>query len=238
MRTARPLLTLCATLCAAWAGAQTQAVIGKLAEAAVPTAVYSTPSRASRVVLRLSPSQRLVIRHGDRSDWNLVPLKSGKIGYIPATDVYDLPYTVYLKPRSRNRSLSSRGGVVTEATGNPLVDYALQFQGTPYEWGGNDLKNGIDCSGFVKQVMKGTIGYNMPRTAAEQALVGQPITRLEDLRPGDRLYFKMRSESKISHTGIYMGNWRFVHSSHGKGGVSTDSLTKASWRNMLVAARR
>jgi cell wall-associated NlpC family hydrolase len=127
---------------------------------------------------------------------------------------------------------------VNEATGNPLVDYALKFQGTPYEWGGNDLVNGIDCSGFVKQVMKGTIGYNLPRTAAEQALVGTPIRRFEDLRPGDRLYFRMRSESKISHTGIYMGNWRFVHSSHGKGGVSTDSLTKASWRNMLVAARR
>ncbi len=238
MRLTRPLLTLCAALCGAWASAQTQAVIGKLAEAAVPTAVYSTPSRASRVLLSLQPNQRLVIRYLERGDWNLVPLKSGKVGYIPATDVYDLPYTVYLKPHARNRPSSSRGGLVTEATGSPLVDYALKFQGTPYEWGGNDLVNGIDCSGFVKQVMKGTIGYNLPRTAAEQALVGTPIHRLEDLRPGDRLYFRMRSETKISHTGIYMGNWRFVHSSHGKGGVSTDTLTKASWRNMLVAARR
>jgi cell wall-associated NlpC family hydrolase len=118
------------------------------------------------------------------------------------------------------------------------VDYALKFEGTPYEWGGNDLTGGIDCSGFVKQIVADKTGYNLPRTAAEQSLVGMPITRLEDLRPGDRLYFRMKSESKISHTGIYIGNGRFVHSSHGKGGVSTDTLTQPSWRAMLVAARR
>ena len=62
--------------------------------------------------------------------------------------------------------------------------------------------------GFVKENRRRHRWSDLPRTAAEQATVGEPITRLEDLQPGDRLYFKERSETRISHTGIYLlGHW-------------------------------
>ena len=77
----------------------------------------------------------------------------------------------------------------------------------------------------------------LPRTAAEQALVGQPVCRLEDLQSGDRLYFWEKKRSKIGHTGLYLGNGYFVHSSSGNHGVATDYLTPR-WRAILVAARR
>lgn len=65
-----------------------------------------------------------------------------------------------------------------------------------------------------------------------------PITKLEDLQKGDRLYFWSKSRNKIGHTGVYLGNGYFVHSSSGKGKVTTDYLATPKWLNILVAARR
>lgn len=65
-----------------------------------------------------------------------------------------------------------------------------------------------------------------------------PITRYEDLQPGDRLYFWSTSRNKVGHTGIYLGNGYFSHSSTTNGGVATDNLGNPHWQKMLVAARR
>ena len=206
----------------AFSAGQTKQVLGKVGQLSCDSAVFATPSRESRIIRRLRSSEKIVIRHSDRHNWDLVVLKSGHFGYTPSADIVDLPITAYYTTRSRTgKALSSRGSsaVVREDSGSPIVEYALKFEGTPYEWGGNDLSSGIDCSGFVKKVMENTLSYSLPRTAHEQALVGMPIYRLEELQPGDRLYFKMRYESQISHTGIYIGNGNFVHASHGKGGA-------------------
>ncbi|MBI3720982.1 MAG: C40 family peptidase, partial [Fimbriimonas ginsengisoli] len=129
------------------------------------------------------------------------------------------------------------GPSVASRNGSALAQYSLNFVGAPYQWGGNSTMTGIDCSGFVKQIY-GAIGVSLPRTAAEQVSVGQPILRLEDLQSGDRLYFWDSRRGKVGHTGIYLGNGYFVHSSSGKGGVSTDYLGAKKWLKLLVAARR
>jgi cell wall-associated NlpC family hydrolase len=167
-------------------------------------------------------------------------MKKGNFGFARAENFEELPYLVYESYPRRSSSLVSRGGnpVVSPTTGLSIADKAVEFEGTPYVWGGNDLANGVDCSGFVKELVGAIGGKTLPRTAAEQALVGQPVRRYQDLRPGDRLYFKQKGDTKITHTGIYIGNWKFVHSSHGKGKVTTDTLTNPGWQKMLVAARR
>jgi len=231
--TALPLLATCA-----FANAQNGTASGIVAEATTGTAVYASPSSHARLFYRVKPYQRMVIRHSNNENWDKVLLQNRRFGYVPAADVAELPYVWSDKPRTRVATLSSRSGISSPGAGNAVTEYAMKYEGTPYEWGGNDLASGIDCSGFVKEVLSGTIGANLPRTAAEQALVGLPLTRLEQLRPGDRLYFRQKSDTKISHTGIYLGNGLFIHSSHGKGKVTTDSLLKSNWRGMLVAARR
>jgi len=216
--------------------AQDQVVLGKLGMATASTAVYSSTTSRGRMLHRVKENERLVLRHTSSAKWDAVLMKSGRFGYIPSATVEELPYTVLTKKHARVAELASRGNTATGL--DPLSDYALQFTGTPYEWGGNDLINGIDCSGFVKKI-KATENIQLPRTAAEQATVGIPIYRLEELQPGDRLYFKEKSDTKITHTGIYIGGGNFIHSSHGKGGVFTDSLVRGTgWRKMLVAARR
>ena len=229
------LLSFCAI-----SSAQDQTVLGKLGEAINPTAVYAKPSSSAHIIYRVQPSYRMAVRHTTSENWDAVLLKNGRYGYVPAEDITELPYTVYRTKRPRVPTISSRSGTqyTSPGAGNALTDFATRFEGTPYEWGGNSLSSGIDCSGFVKQVMAGAIGKDLPRTAAEQSLVGLKLTRLEQLLPGDRLYFKQKSDTKITHTGIYLGNGFFIHSSHGKGKVAKDNLLKGSWRSMLVAARR
>lgn len=208
-------------------------VLGKLGQATEKTPIYSKMSTRSRVFYRVKQFEYLVVTDSSRDNWMKVLLQNGSYGYVPADTVAKLPYevTVDAKPRT-SRSMQGTSGSRGWA-----AEAGLQFRGTPYVWGGNSLTKGIDCSGFVKNLF-GQVGLNLPRTAAEQALVGKPITRLEDLQKGDRLYFWEKKRNKIGHTGIYLGNGYFVHSSRGKGGVDTDYLGAEKWLRILVAARR
>jgi len=87
---------------------------------------------------------------------------------------------------------------------SPAVDVAQQFLGVPYVWGG-ESPAGFDCSGLV-QYAYGQLGVDLPRTAAEQARVGQPVASLADARPGDLLAF----HDPVDHIGIYAGNGLMV----------------------------
>lgn len=132
---------------------------------------------------------------------------------------------------------ANAGAPVMEGFANEMIEYGKKFMGTKYVWGGTDLDNGIDCSGFVMRLF-GKYGKRLPRTAAEQAKVGQPVERLEDLRPGDRLYFWEYKRGKVGHTAIYIGDNKFIHSSSSRGGVNIDDLRKNYWRRILVGVRR
>ena len=155
-------------------------------------------------------------------------MNGGRLGYVPSQAVelvkqengltYEVTETREATPTFA--PISSRGGLLRGSADarSQMVDEALRLEGsTPYKWGGNEIGSGIDCSGFVKK-MYGAIGYSLPRTAAEQAMVGVPITRLEQLQAGDRLYFYESKRGMIGHTGIYVGNGYFVHSSSGHKG--------------------
>lgn len=241
MKLFRPFLIPILILAFALASAQSRdsrstkakIVIGKLGQALKATTIYSRPTSRSRAYYRSKAYEYLVVRPTKSPAWLGVVLQTGAIGFIKAATVTTLPYVVKADapPAQRVFALSSRGA------GSDLARYSLNFVGTPYKWGGNDVMNGIDCSGFVKK-MYGQIGINLPRTAAEQALVGMPITQVRDLQPGDRLYFWEAKRHKIGHTGMYLGKGYFVHSSSGHGGVATDYLLTPRWMHILIAARR
>lgn len=213
-------------------------VLGKLGQATNATAIHSQPNPYSSVYYRVKAYEYLIVQKGRSASWTKVVMKNGTYGYVPTAAVAELPYVLTAQSPSRQTSrgiLASRGS--SPIANSQVANYAMNFIGTPYKWGGNDVNNGIDCSGFVKK-MYGTIGKDLPRTAAEQATVGTPINRLEELRAGDRLYFWDGKRGKIGHTGIYLGNGYFVHASSGHGGVATDALGQQRWLRILVAARR
>lgn len=101
-----------------------------------------------------------------------------------------------------------------------LVEYAKQFVGNPYVWGGTSLTNGADCSGFVLSIFK-KYGISLPHHAATQAGYGTAISASE-LQPGD-LVFYGGSQRSINHVAIYIGGGQIVHASSPTTGIKINN---------------
>lgn len=233
MRLLRYILsTALAAMAVVCLGDTQKIVLGKLGQALEAVPIKASPNTKSKTYYKVQPYEYLVIQGSKYEAWLKVLLENGSYGYVKADLVAKLPYEV-----TADAPVGTRNAVLSSRAGSYVAQRGLQFQGVRYKWGGVDPQTGIDCSAFVK-MLYGEVGQNLPRTAAEQALVGSPVRRLEDLQPGDRLYFWSKSRGKIGHTGVYLGQGYFVHSSGGKGQVTTDFLGAKNWMKILVAARR
>ncbi|MCM2360030.1 MAG: NlpC/P60 family protein [Geobacteraceae bacterium] len=112
---------------------------------------------------------------------------------------------------------------------------AERFVGIPYQWGGNNVVEGMDCSGFVRAVFN-LCGVNIPRTSREQFRVGESIAR-DDLADGDLVFFGASSD-QINHVGIYVGSGRFVHAPRRGDDIKVSSLDEAYFTKKFVGAKR
>jgi cell wall-associated NlpC family hydrolase len=118
-----------------------------------------------------------------------------------------------------------------------MIELSKRFIGLPYTWGGTS-SFGYDCSGFVQMLCRRR-GVMLPRDAGPQAKWSGvvPVAR-EELQPGDLLYFG-RSEDKITHTGLYIGDGKFINATaHDKPMVQICDLSDSHWTELLVASRR
>lgn len=112
---------------------------------------------------------------------------------------------------------------------------AERFVGIPYLWGGDNVVEGMDCSGFVRAVYN-LCGVNIPRSSREQFRVGENIGKI-DLKEGDLVFFGS-SEDAINHVGIYVGNGRFVHAPRRGDEIKITSLDDPYFTKKYVGARR
>lgn len=97
-----------------------------------------------------------------------------------------------------------------------IVDYALQFEGNPYVYGGTSLTNGADCSGFVMSVFA-NFGYELPRVAASQYIDSQKKD-ISEIETGD-LVFYGNSPEGIYHVALYIGDGKIIHASTAATGI-------------------
>ncbi|WP_247232193.1 C40 family peptidase [Telluribacter sp. SYSU D00476] len=123
-----------------------------------------------------------------------------------------------------------------------VVKVARTYTGTPYRSGGND-KRGIDCSGLICSVYS-QVGFKVPRVSWQQSEFGKEIVRVEDIRPGDWLFFvpDAGKEGYVSHAGIVTevrGRQEviFIHASTSRG-VREDNLYSNYFKNRFVKAMR
>ena len=124
---------------------------------------------------------------------------------------------------SEDQGSSSNSG---SATGQAVVDYAVQFVGNPYVWGGTSLTNGADCSGFIMSVYA-HFGYSLPHSSAAMRSVGRGVSYAE-AQPGDIICYD-------GHVAIYMGGGQIVHASNAKDGIKISS--NAAYRTILAVRR-
>ena len=99
---------------------------------------------------------------------------------------------------------------------NKIVNFACQFVGNRYVWGGTSLTHGCDCSGFTQSVLK-TFGISIPRVSRDQARTGTKVTSA-NMRPGDLIFYANRSGT-INHVGMYIGNGQVVNAASTRSGI-------------------
>ena len=112
---------------------------------------------------------------------------------------------------------------------------AERFVGIPYRWGGDNVVDGMDCSGFVRAVFN-LCGMSIPRTSRDQFKAGEPVGK-DDLRDGDLVFFGA-SDDKINHVGIYVGSGRFVHAPRRGEDIRVSTVDESYFEKRFVGARR
>lgn len=147
--------------------------------------------------------------------------ESGDVEYDEYGNVIDSDNTV--DPDTVDYSSSSSG---SSGSGSSIVDYATQFVGNPYVWGGTSLTGGADCSGFTQSVYA-KFGYSLPRTSYEQQNWGTEVS-YADAQPGDLICYG-------GHVAIYMGNGQIVHASNSRDGIKISN--DATYRTILSVRR-
>ena len=111
-----------------------------------------------------------------------------------------------------------------------LCEYAKQFVGNPYVWGGTSLTKGADCSGFVLSVFA-KFGVELPHYSVSQSQEGTKVA-IEDVLPGDLIFYS--NGKQINHVAIYIGNGQVVHASSPKTGIK---ISKYNYRTPVKARR-
>ncbi|MBO5259199.1 MAG: C40 family peptidase [Agathobacter sp.] len=114
----------------------------------------------------------------------------------------------------------------SNVSGTELVNYALQFVGNPYVWGGNSLTNGVDCSGFVHEIYE-HFGFDLPRYSQSFKTVGQPVS-LQNIKAGDIVVYP-------GHVAIYIGNGCIVEAQSTKAGITSNRSVQC---HTITAIRR
>ena len=185
--------------------------------------VRAGASTDSEILASVS-SGTIVTVNGLVVGWYDVTCQYGTEGYI-RSDFLDLTKTA----------------TATSSSGSAIVDFAKQYLGVRYSYGGSSPK-GFDCSGFTMYVYS-QFGYSLPHTATGQwqSGIGTKIWGISALQPGDLVFFNDPSRNAgkaCSHAGIYVGGGQFIHSSSSKSGVIYSDLTSGYYNTYFVGGIR
>ena len=187
--------------------------------------VRKKPSVDSSVVSLVGEGEDLTVEK-IVDGWYKVEVDDEK-GYISG-DFVDISQKLPTASSIKELNESSSDG--SSSTGMSLVQYALQFVGNRYVWGGTSLTNGVDCSGFTMQVYA-HYGVSLPHHAASQPAYGTRVSASE-AKPGDLFFYS--NGGGINHVAIYIGNGQVVHASNPRTGIK---ISNAYYRTPVCVVR-
>ena len=125
-------------------------------------------------------------------------------------------------PALANQSQTATVSDGTSYTGQAIVDFAMQYYGSPYVWAGN-TPAGFDCSGFTQFVVQNVTGLDITHGTESQLAYGTPVD-YANLLPGDLVYFAGTYGPGVSHVGIYIGDGQIIHAENESTGVTISDL--------------
>ena len=170
--------------------------------------VRASATTDSQIVSTVSKDEELFVVE-ELDGWLKVELDNFQ-GYI-SKDYVKVEYS--LKTGYTMKELTYGDGV--SDTRVDLVNFALQFVGNRYVWGGESLTKGVDCSGFTMKVYE-RYGIKLPHYSASQPSYGTKISKSQ-LKPGDLIFYS--SSNRIDHVAIYIGNGKIVHAANSRDGI-------------------
>ena len=122
----------------------------------------------------------------------------------------------------------------SSSLGQAVVDYAMQFLGNPYVYGGNSLTNGVDCSGFTSQIMK-HFGISLNRSSSAQYANNGYYVSSDNLQKGDLLFYGYNGS--VSHVAIYIGGGQIIHANDERTGICIGNAFPSSGKKYIGAKR-
>jgi cell wall-associated NlpC family hydrolase len=174
----------------------------------------------------IAPPNEVVFSKPKSSGWQKQPppeikKSSGQLQPVVPKETKEKPTTKITK---QNKDM----GAIAART-------AERFVGIPYRWGGENVIDGMDCSGFVRAVYN-LCGLSIPRTSRDQYKAGESVHK-DELTDGDLVFFGS-SVDKISHVGIYVGGGNFVHAPKRGEDIKVTSVSESYFEKRFVGARR
>ena len=194
--------------------AQDEAVQNAQLMAVVNTDILNArtePSQDAVIWTQITNSERYPVLE-QLDGWVKIELEEEESAYVN-TDFVDVRYALNEAIRF---SPMEEAAMKSASLRQQIVNYAIQFCGNPYVWGGTSLTHGCDCSGFTMKVME-NFGVSLPHYSGSQATMGTKVTS-ETMRPGD-LVFYGNSSGRINHVGIYIGNGQIVNAQSRRSGI-------------------
>ncbi|MDF2542094.1 MAG: hypothetical protein K0S47_1812 [Herbinix sp.] len=189
-------------------------------------------------VLSLVPKAEELKVIKEENEWMKVSLEGNTTGYVSSEFVevkkeYKEAISIEeeqaqieaeVKRTAENNSSSTNTGNNNSSSSSSLrsqiVNYALQFEGNPYVWGGTSLTNGTDCSGFTQSVLA-NFGIGITRTSRSQAVGGRSVS-IQNIKPGDLVFYQRYGT--INHVAIYIGNGQVISASSASTGIRITNL--------------
>jgi cell wall-associated NlpC family hydrolase len=188
----------------------------------------SEPSTDSKIWTQISNNERYpVLKQID--GWIQIELEENSSAYV-STDFVDVRYAL---PEAIKFSPLEEKANAQASLRTQIVNYALQFLGNPYVWGGTSLTKGADCSGFTMSVYA-HFGIGLPHYSGSQAGMGKAV-KSGEMKPGDLIYYA-DSRGTINHVAMYIGNGQIVHAASRRSGIKISTWnyrTPVKIRNMI-----
>lgn len=193
--------------------------------------IYEKPDISSKIISNAEVGNDIRVV-GITDIWTKIQFKDKSVGYTKSANILsedeltsiDVKNTTTIEVNSSfnnvtTNSNSSNTTVQGSGAGVDVANFALQYVGGRYVWGGNVLGVGVDCSGFTREVYK-RFGIVIPRTSYAQRFIGKSVSR-ENAKPGDIVCFS-------GHVGMYIGNGKMVHASSPSTGIIITSIDYGS----------